>query len=355
MFKYILFILMNMEQHDQYKDKGLTGLANVGNSCYINSCMQLLSHTYELNNFLDNFNKKRVKNNKKSIIFNEWNKLRLLMWSENCTVAPWGFIKAIQHVATVKKMNIFSGYDQNDVSEFLLFIVDCLHTSIKREVDMSISGTIGNDTDILAKECYKMMQQMYKSEYSEILNIFYGISVTQIKSYDTEEVLSRTCEPFSILSLSLPNKLSCSIIDCFDEYSIDEKLIDDNAWFNDKTNKKENVKKNIIFWNLPNILIIDLKRYNNANRKIQYMITTPLIDLDLSKYVYGYNSKDYIYDLFGTGNHSGSAMGGHYTAHIKNSNGKWYSFNDTMVNEIQESQVITQYTYCLFYRKKNKN
>ena len=36
------------------------------------------------------------------------------------------------------------------------------------------------------------------------------------------------------------------------------------------------------------------------------MITTPLTDLDLSKYVYGYNSKDYIYDLFGTGNHSGS-------------------------------------------------
>ena len=33
------------------------------------------------------------------------------MWSENCTVAPWGFIKAIQHVASVKKINIFSGYD----------------------------------------------------------------------------------------------------------------------------------------------------------------------------------------------------------------------------------------------------
>ena len=31
---------------------------------------------------------------------------------------------------------------QNDVSEFLLFIIDCLHTGIKREVDMSISGKI---------------------------------------------------------------------------------------------------------------------------------------------------------------------------------------------------------------------
>ena len=151
---------MNMEKYEQYKDKGLTGLANVGNSCYINSCMQLLSHTYELNNFLDTFNNK-VNGNIESVIFNEWNKLRLLMWSENCTVAPWGFIKAIQHVASVKKNNIFSGYAQNDVSEFLFFIIDCLHVGIKREVEMSISGTIGNETDILAKECYKMMQQMY--------------------------------------------------------------------------------------------------------------------------------------------------------------------------------------------------
>ena len=32
--------------------KGLTGLANLGNTCFINSCMQVLSHTQEFNNFL---------------------------------------------------------------------------------------------------------------------------------------------------------------------------------------------------------------------------------------------------------------------------------------------------------------
>jgi ubiquitin carboxyl-terminal hydrolase 8 len=37
----------------KYNDKGLTGLCNLGNTCYINSCMQILSHCYELNEVID--------------------------------------------------------------------------------------------------------------------------------------------------------------------------------------------------------------------------------------------------------------------------------------------------------------
>ena len=353
MFKYIPLILIKMEiSYDKYKERGLTGLSNVGNSCYINSCMQLLSHTYELNELLDNLNKKIINNNIEAIILNEWNNLRQLMWSENCTIAPWGFIKAVHKVASEKKLDIFTGYEQNDVTEFLLFIIDCLHCGLKREVTMSISGNEKNEVDLLAKDCYKMMQNMYKKEYSEILNLFYGISVTQIKSFESDDVLSRTCEPFSILTLSLPNKLETNIFECLDIYSSDEELRGENAWQNDKTNRKEDVKKNIIFWSLPTVLIIDLKRFNNVNKKIHTMVQSPINDIDFSKYISGYNAIEYKYDLFGTGNHSGGVNGGHYTANIKNPNGKWYNFNDTFVNEIPENKVVTQFTYCLFYRKK---
>ena len=61
------------------------------------------------------------------------------------------------------------------------------------------------------------------------------------------------------------------------------------------------------------------------------------------------------YNSFGTGNHSGNTSGGHYTANIKNANGNWYNFNDTFVNPIPENNVISGHTYCLFYRKKNKD
>ena len=339
---------------DKYKNSGLTGLVNIGNTCYLNSCLQLLSHTYELNNFLDS-NKRQLNTNSEAKIYTEWNSLRNMMWSENCTIAPYGFVKSVQEIAKTKGYEMFTGFAQNDVFEFLLFIIDCLHETLKREVEMKINGTVKNNKDILAKKCYKMMQNMYKQEYSEILNIFYGISVTQIKDYITNDILSIAPEPFSILSLSIPKNIDCTIEDCLDEYTNSEYLIDDNQWYNDKIEEKQDAIKNIVFWSLPNVLIIELKRYNNSQQKIHTLVTTPLTDLDLSKYVSGYNSDGYTYDLFGTGNHSGNVYGGHYTANIKNANGKWYSFNDTLINEISENRVITAHTYCLFYRKKNKD
>jgi len=335
---------------DKYKDKGLSGLGNLGNTCYINSFIQVLSHTYELNNFLDSKDFVNRVNKKDGLMLVEWNNLRKLLWKENCAIAPWGFLKTIQKIAKDKDRILFTGFMQNDLPEFILFMLDCFHLGLQREVNMSINGEIKNDNDKLAQDCYNMMINMYKKEYSEILHLFYGISVTQIISLNNEILVSKP-EPFSVISLPIVAN-ECNIYQCFDKYCENELMNGDNAWFNEKTNEKEDINKKTLFWNFPDILIIDLKRFTNNNRKLNSLVDYPIENLELKKYVVGYNKETFVYDLYGVCNHSGMTMGGHYFAYVKNASSKWYCFNDTNVKEINEKDIISNKAYSLFYRKK---
>jgi ubiquitin carboxyl-terminal hydrolase 8 len=342
----------------KYIGKGLTGLANLGNTCFMNSCMQILSHTYELNEFLEKEEyKKKLKKKYESAVLLEWDSLRKMMWSENCIISPAKFVRTVQKLAQIKGRDLFTGFAQNDLPEFLLFIMDCFHISISREVDMTILGEPQNDTDNLAVQCFKMIQKMYTKEYSEIWNLFYGIHVSQIIHETTGEVLSCSPEPYFMINLSLPiNNKQPSLLDCIEYYVQGEKLEGENAWFNEKTNAKQNVQKKISYWSLPTILVIDLKRFNpvNPSNKDQRLVSFPLENLDLSPFVIGYKKEQYKYDLFGIANHQGTAMGGHYFSYVKTANEKWYQFNDTNVSEIADTtRLVSPMAYCLFYRKRN--
>jgi ubiquitin C-terminal hydrolase len=336
----------------KYKNNGLSGLANLGNTCFINSCIQVLSHTYELNKFLDNETyKTKLKNNYDSVLLIEWDNLRKILWKENCVISPGKFIKTIQKVSKVKDIQIFTGYSQNDISEFLLFLISCFHNSLSRGVKMTISGNPENEKDNLAIKCFEMVKNIYSNDYSEIWNLFYAVHVSEIVRIDNGKVISMTPEPFFMVDLPIPhNNKRPSLIDCFDHY-IDGEIIED--FKDENTKEKVTIRKRLLFWSLPNILVIDLKRFNNKSQKNQIHVNFPLDDLDLSKYVVGYKKEIYKYQLYGVCNHSGSTMGGHYTAFVKNANNKWYHFNDTSVSEVGLNEsIISSKAYVLFYRKK---
>jgi ubiquitin C-terminal hydrolase len=339
----------------KYKDKGLSGLANLGNTCFINSCMQVISHTYELNEFLNNeIYKKKLKNKYESALLLEWDNLRKIMWESNCVISPGKYIKTIQKVAELKKMDMFTGYSQNDLPEFLLFLIDCFHNSLSREINMNISGQPENEKDQIAIKCFEMVKKMYSKDYSEVWNIFYAVHVSEITDLETGERLQITPEPYFMINMPIPpNNKSPTLIDCFEHYVLGEVLEGDNAWYNEQTKEKTNIRKKIQFWSFPNVLVIDLKRFNERNQKNQILVTFPIDNLDLSKYVIGYKKESYKYELYGVCNHSGNVLGGHYTAYVKNANGKWYHFNDTSVSEVGlVESIISPKAYCLFYRKK---
>jgi len=339
----------------KYCDNGLSGLANLGNTCYINSCIQILSHTYELNDFLENeLYKKKINNKYDSALLMEWDNLRKMLWKENAIISPNRFIKIIQKVAQIKGMDIFTGFAQNDLPEFLIFLIDCFHSSLAREIKMTIEGVSENETDKIAVKCYEMIKTMYSKEYSEIWNLFYGVHTSEIISLENNARLSIHPEPYFMIDLPIPSNIKePTLIDCFNLYVEGEILEGENAWYNENTKQKENVKRKISFWSFPKILVIDLKRFNAKRNKLQIFVSFPLDDLDLSEYVIGYKKKSYIYELYGVCNHSGGVLGGHYTSYVKNANGNWYHFNDTSVTEVGLIQsIISPKAYVLFYRKK---
>jgi len=342
----------------KFQHKGLSGLANLGNTCFINSCMQVLSHTYELNNFLDlEIYKKKLKKSYYLVFILKWDNLRKMLWNNNCIVSPGKFIKTIQKIAHIKDKDIFTGNSQNDMPEFLLFVIDCFHTSLSREIKMVISGDPENETDKIAIRCFEMIKNMYSKEYSEIWNLFYAVHVSEICCLKTGKQLNITPEPYFMIDLPIPGDNKCpSLIDCFEYYVEGETLEGENAWYNEETKEKTDIKKKILFWSFPNILVIDLKRFNARGQKNQILVTFPIEHLDLSKYVIGYKKNSYQYELYGVCNHSGGVLGGHYTSYVKNANSKWYHYNDTSVSEVGlVDSIISPKAYCLFYRKKQTN
>ena len=343
----------------KYTNNGNTGMENLGNTCFLNSCMQIINHTYELNEFLDSdkYTECLKRDTVESQATIAWDELRRVMWSGNGVVKPKKFVAIMHELANKKGKELFTGYTQNDMPEFFMFIIDCMHTSLSRSVKMRISGKVVNMKDKLAVECYKLLQNLCDKEYSEIIDLYYGIYANQIT--DIEGTKSLVLKPESYFMLDLPiieaNKVKSSLYECLNLFIKPDILDGDNAWFNEKTKEKQAVKKNVIFWNFPKILVIVLKRFTpDGRRKINTKIDFPVNDLDLSKYVLGYNPKSYVYDLYGVCNHNGGTNGGHYTAFVKHASGKWIHFNDNVIEQVDDpSKVVTSMAYCLFYRKKN--
>lgn len=331
-------------------------LTNLGNTCYINSCIQILSFTEELNKLLNNEKTiKRIKNNNiDGLLLLEWNSLRKFMQSSNGIISPVRFIQVIQNVAKNKNAELFTGYMQNDINEFFFFLIEAFHNALSRNINTCISGTIENKTDKIALECYKTIQNEYKNGYSEINEIFNGISVSIISDFTTNKELNYKCETFSTIELPIPKHKVPTLEDCFDLYTEEEELTEENAWFDEKQNKKINIKKKILFWSFPKILVITLKRFTSIDKKNQKKVHFPIDNLDLSKYVVGYNKNTYKYKLYGICNHHGRVpFGGHYTSLVKpDTYLEWLEYNDeTLITHKNDDKIITQKAYCLFYKR----
>ncbi len=466
---------------------GLSGLNNLGNTCFMNSGLQCIAAT---NIFRTLLIKKKwiddIKGNINSKIYNklkqemkkkgidvdnlnsssdeldvsitEMNKLYLnsitynlyklfqKMWETNSTISPRTFKNILGN-----KNSTFRGFSQQDSEEFINYVINEIHFELKVPVgikckinnnkleefsqkmnlynkisdelyaffdkikkkirnneNLDLDEFVSNYNDLYSKkfikDChiinngnenfndsenyyFKSIKNAYKEniknkknlineypllftyndsinfyentlkkDYSLISDIFSGIYVYEIKCNECE-IISRRFEQFNILQLDLTSN---NISECLKNLSKEEELKDDNKYRCNNCRTETDAVKTQYIWEEPNVLIIQLKRFNFSNNfgtKNDKLIYFDINNLSLKNNSHYHRKNKSTYSLYGVVCHFGSLNGGHYIAYTKNQeNNKWYKFDDSSVQEVIPNEEIEKILfskdpYILFYEK----
>ncbi|CAF1365011.1 unnamed protein product [Rotaria sp. Silwood1] len=133
-------------------------------------------------------------------------------------------------------------------------------------------------------------------------------------------------------------------------------------WYCQHCDKLRHAKKKIYLLEVPSVLILQLKRFNNDLRsfsKIDTLIEYDLDDLDLNTYVVpSRQDKSIRYKLTAVSNHWGRFIdGGHFATYAKlPTTQDWYKYNDDRVGKMDKSIHVNNYSaYTLVYQQEKKD
>nr|XP_043638902.1 ubiquitin carboxyl-terminal hydrolase 9-like [Erigeron canadensis] len=188
-------------------DRGLAGLQNLGNTCFMNSALQCLVHTpplvdYFLQDYTDEINKQNPlgMHGELAVAFGEL--LRKLWSSGRTSVPPRAFKGKLARFAPQ-----FSGYNQHDSQELLAFLLDGLHEDLNRVKQKPYFET--KDSDGRPDE--EVANEFWRYHKARNDSIVVDVCQGQYKSTlvcPVCEKISITFDPFMYLSLPLPSTAS---------------------------------------------------------------------------------------------------------------------------------------------------
>ena len=305
------------------------GFQNVGNTCFLNSVLQCMFKLKALNAVLD---EKQVEaTTPEQVFYQEFNDLRRLVKGGNCMVQPRRFVQAVRDLAAHRKNADFSDNRQNDAAEFALFLIDCLHDAMKgARPALPVAETVSTVAEDVERKCQLLMNERYKNDYSEMVQLFCGIHLSVIA--DEVKMRAVLAEPF--MTLEVPVK--ANLLECLKAYSEESDL----DWTDESSKTQIRCKQKIIIHQLPPILIINLKRFGQGKKN------NAVVDIPLSFSISSELGGQHTYELSSVCNHSGSLNGGHYTAQVK-INDAWTLVDD---DAFAPSANFSN-AYCLFYER----
>lgn len=276
----------------------MKGFKNLGNTCYMNSAIQLLINSKDFCRIIMNYQDKFKKIKTIAEFIRDYYLTNQGIMNPSC-------IKKL-----VSDNELFSGFNQQDSAEFIIYFFDVIENIVKK------------------KNIYKKFEIEEKSILKCKLVGCDNISITKNNRL--------------FLMLSIDDK-DTELNDCYRRYKKNEKLEDDNMWFCEKCNKKRIASKRLEINKWPKNLLIKLKRFDykyGREVKLTQEIICPL--------EWRHN-----YKLNGGIIHYGSSSGSGHYIYFGIHQGQWYIFNDTMITRIKKRTVenLAKVAYILHYIK----
>ena len=320
------------------------GLKNLGNTCFMNSVIQCLSHTLPLRQLYVSDEYKLYINNNRGDLSNAFKHVMVNLWNTTSSdsVSPYSLKRQVGIAAP-----IFSDNNQHDAHEFLRFLLNELHEEINRASEEGRKSPDDNET--LKEACARHLSW----EDSRISQLFSGMLRSDVCCSVCNNQ-STAYIPFMDLSLPIPerNELSCSyyeqpihLADCLKMITTEETLMEEERPYCNTCRDLTTSTKQLIICTLPKFLVIQLKRFSYYPTRTK--LSTPLRFDDTWRLKDSSNST-HTYSLYGIACHSGSLYGGHYIAYCKYSR-VWRCLNDSRTSIVSWEHVRNQEAYILFY------
>jgi len=279
---------------------GQIGLQNLGNTCYMNAVLQVLSHTEAMRAFflsmldekaeqfrtsatavplLPRITRKRKEESPPvrcvSLVAEMRDIVRDLWFHDAPTFSATTFLTSMWSV-----MPRFYGTQQHDAHEFLRSLLDQLHMELK--------------------------SSPLKKERAAIPNVFQGMLLSKLTCQACGSSSQHT-DPFLDLSVDVP--VSDEVIpleDCISQF-MSEETLDPNPAYCKKCKCEDGAVKQFYLKSAPRVLCLHLKRFRWDSQK-RVKITTHLgIPSRMNLSSYSTNRRtSYKYELYGVVSHRGA-------------------------------------------------